>query len=373
MDVVELTGEFVRHNSASTRSNASVCAAIARKMRTAGLAVERLEYRDANHVRKVCLVGKKGQGAGGLALMGHSDIVPAEGWAWDPFAVIQKKGRLYGRGTADMKGALACMLVAVEGFSKSELKCPVYVIVTADEEIDCSGARYVAEHSKTFRKAGIAYGIIGEPTMLDVVYAHKGSLRIQATAKGRAAHSSTGRGINANHIMIPFLNDMLNIDRQIRENPKYRDESFSPPHSGCNIVISDGESASNITAPESRATVNCRPMPGHNWTPITKRIQALGKKHGVKLEISSSLRPVYTPPESRIVQEALKITGKRKPKTVPYGTDGMIFGKYMELVIMGPGDIAQAHTIDEWIAIDQLHKGVKAYAAMICRFCVEQG
>ena len=113
MDVVELTEEFVSHNSVSTRSNTSVSRAIARQMRAAGLTVERLRYRDPNHVLKICLVGKKGQGPGGLALMGHSDVVPAEGWAWDAFKTVQKKGRLYGRGTADMKGAIACMV----GFS----------------------------------------------------------------------------------------------------------------------------------------------------------------------------------------------------------------------------------------------------------------
>ena len=369
MDVLDLTAEFVSHNSASTRSNAGVSRAIGKRMRQAGLVVERLQYHDPNDVPKVCLVGIKGGGAGGLALMGHTDVVPAEGWAWNPFEAIQKNGRLYGRGSADMKGSIACMLVAAERFPLRELKRPVCVITTADEEVDCAGARYVAEHSKVFRKAGIPYGIIGEPTVMDVVHAHKGSIRIQATAKGRAAHSSTGRGINANHAMIPFLNDVLKIDRQIRTDRRYCDDAFDPPHSGCNIVMGDGETASNITARESRATINCRPMPGHNWEPVLRRIRSLGKKHHVKLQISSSLLPLHTPPDSRVIQEALRATRKRKPKTVPYGTDGMIFGRYMELAIMGPGNIRQAHTVDEWIAVDQLHKAVEVYAEMIRRFC----
>jgi len=369
MDVLDLTAEFVSHNSTSNMSNAGVSRAIGKRMRQAGLSVERIEYRDPNDVPKVCLVGIKGKGKGGLALMGHTDVVPAEGWAWDPFEAIQKDGKLYGRGSADMKGSIACMLAAAAQFPGRELRHPVCVITTADEEIDCSGARHVARNSEIFRKAKIPYGVIGEPTVMDVVYAHKGSIRIQATANGKAAHSSTGRGTNANHAMIPFLNDVLEIDRQLLQNPRYCDSTFDPPHSRCNIVISDGDTASNITARESRATINCRPMPGHDWEPVLRRVRSLGKRHRVKLQISSSLLPLHTPTESRVIQEALRATGKRKPRTVPYGTDGMIFGRYMELAIMGPGNIRQAHTVDEWIAIDQLHKGVETFAEMIRRFC----
>ena len=371
MDVVEVTRKFVSYNSASQLSNAAVSKAIARQMRQVGLKVERLEYRDKQGTVKVCLVGKKGRGAGGLALMGHSDVVPAEGWAFDPFKGLKKNGRLYGRGSADMKGSIACMLAAAERFSPGELKRPIYVVATSDEEIDCGGAAHVMKHSKTFKTSKIRYGIIGEPTLLDVVHAHKGSFRIHATAKGKAAHSSTGRGINANHTLIPFLNDMLKIDRDLQKSSRYRNEAFVPPHPTLNIVFSDGESASNITVPESRATINCRPMPGQNWDPVLNRVERLAQKHGVKVDIARSLVPLSTPTDSRIVREALRITGKRKPKTVAYGTDGMIFAKSMELVVLGPGNIAQAHTVDEWIALEQLHKGVDVFAEMLRRFCIE--
>ena len=313
----------------------------------------------------------KGEGKGGLALMGHSDVVPAEGWDEDPFKAVERAGKLYGRGSADMKGSIACMVTAANSLSKKELKRPIYVVTTADEETDCGGALETLKRSKTLKSSNVRYGIIGEPTLLDVVYAHKGSLKVQAIAGGRAAHSSTGRGRNANHRMIPFLNGMVELGEELQADPAYRDDRFDPPHCAYNIVISDGESASNVTPPESRATLNCRPMPGQDWAPIKKRIERLGKKHGVRLKIFDSLHPLSTPPDSRIVQEALRVTGKRKPKTVPYGTDGMIFGKAMELVVMGPGNIQQAHTTSEWIALEQLHKGVDVFTRMIRRFCVE--
>ena len=161
-------------------------------MRKAGLSVERLEYQNPDGILKVCLVGKKGEGTGGLAFLGHSDVVPAEGWARDPFKAVERAGRLYGRGCADMKGAIACMLMAANTFSKRELKRPVYVVTTADEETDCRGALETLKRSKMLRSSKVRYGIIGEPTLLDVVHAHKGSLKIFATARGKAAHSSTG-------------------------------------------------------------------------------------------------------------------------------------------------------------------------------------
>jgi len=371
MDIVEVTKEFVSHNSASQLSNASVTKAIARWMRKVGMKVEVLEYLDAQGVLKTCAIGKKGQGTGGLAMMGHCDVVPADGWATDPFKGVVKKGRLYGRGSADMKGSIACMLATVEAFSQKDLTRPIYVITTSDEEINCRGALEVFRRSKTVRSSKIRYGIVGEPTMLDVVHAHKGSGKIEAVAKGRAAHSSTGKGINANHRMVPFLNDLLQLAREVEADPAYRDEAFRPPHTCWNVVMGDGETASNMTAPESRATINCRPMGEQDMAPVWDKARRLAKSHGVQIKIYDSLKPLATPVESRVVQEALRITGKRKAKTVAYGTDGMIFGKGMELVVMGPGDIQQAHTADEWIEVDQLHKGVEVFTQMVRRFCIE--
>jgi acetylornithine deacetylase len=369
MNVIDLTAEFVSYNTVSNLSNAKCSAAMSKRMKEAGMKVERLQYSDPNGVTKVCLVGKKGKGKGGLAMMGHNDVVPAEGWAWDPFKLTKKKGLLYGRGSADMKGSVACMIATADRFKEKDLKQPIYVVVTSDEEINCGGAAWVYKHSKSLK--GCKYGIIGEPTMLDVVYAHKGSFKVDAQAKGLATHSSTGKGTNANHLMIPFLNDVLALGNKLKTDRRYTDDTFVPNYSPFNIVWTEGNTASNITAERSAALVNTRPMPGHDWEPVKKQIRAMAKKHGVKVAITDSLTPLNTPVDSRIVQEALSVTGKRKAKTVSYGTDGMIFGKNMELVVLGPGDIKQAHTIDEWIDPAQLKKGVDVFGQMVSRFCIE--
>ncbi len=371
MNPVELTKEFVSYNSTSYLSNVDVTNAMAQRMREAGLTVERIPYKDPNGVPKLNIVGKKGRGKGGLALMGHNDVVPATGWAWDPFKVVKKGSRIYGRGVADMKGSVACMIAAAAQFDAKTLKRPIYVVVTGDEEVNCLGADVVFKKSKVLKESQVRYGIIGEPTSLNVVQAHKGSVKISVTSKGRAAHSSMGIGINANHKLVPFLNDILAVDHELKTNPKYLNKNFTPSHSTLNMVIHGGEQASNITTPESGATINFRAMPGQNLDPLFKQIRASAKKHGVEISIYDALKPLDTPTESRIVQEALKVTGKRKPKSVAYGTDGMIFGQNMELVVLGPGDIKQAHTIDEWIEIEQLHKGVDIFSKMLNRFCIE--
>ncbi|MBK36701.1 MAG: acetylornithine deacetylase [Gemmatimonadetes bacterium] len=371
MNVVEMTGEFVSYNSASQFTNVPVSKAIAKRMREAGLKVETLSYNDANGVPKMSVVGKKGKGTGGIALMGHSDVVPAEGWAWDPFKLTRKNGRLYGRGSADMKGSVACMIDAASRLSARDLKQPIYVVATSDEEINCGGADYVHRHSRTLKEGKVRFGIIGEPTLLNVVVAHKGSYKVSVTARGKATHSSTGRGMNANHKMVPFLNEIIDIGKKLDKDPKFLDKRFTPPNCTMNIVMGDGNTAANITAPLSSATINCRAMPGQNWSSITKRIRALAKRHDVSVKIWDGLRPLDTPVDSRVVQEALSVTGKRTTKTVSYGTDGMVFGKTMECVVLGPGDIKQAHTIDEWILPEQLKKGVDVFGQMIARFCIE--
>jgi len=371
IDVFEATAEFVSHDSSSKKSNAGVSRAISKWMRKVGLKVEQIEYDDG--VKKVNLVGKKGKGTGGLALMAHCDVVPAEDWVAtpDPFKLTAKGSKVYGRGSADMKGSIACMLAAVERLPLSELKCPVYVVTTSDEEVGCFGAEAVQKRSRTLRQSKVRYGVIGEPTMLDVVYAHKGSSVIQVLSKGRSAHSSTGKGINANHKLIPFLNDMVQLGAKLQATKKWQHKDFTPPYVGWNIVMGDGGTASNITAPESHATINCRQMPGQDWSPIFKQVRQSAKKHGVQVNIHNNLSPLDTPIDSRVIREALAVTGKRKPKTAAYGTDGMVFGTEMELVVMGPGDIQQAHTNTEWMENDQFAQGINAFEAMIRRFCIE--
>src|SRR5437660_630242 len=213
MDALEYARRLVSFDSVSRRSNVPVTDFAEQSLRDLGFETERLEYDDAQGVCKACVVGKKGTGTGGLAYFGHTDVVPADPWFSSdhgPFEPTVKDGRLYGRGSCDMKGSIACMWAAAARFSKERLKRPIYVTCTADEEVGYVGAHEVARRSQLYREivAGSSHGIVGEPTRLEVVYAHKGTFGFSAVSHGRAAHSSTSHGINANLAMIPFLAEM---------------------------------------------------------------------------------------------------------------------------------------------------------------------
>jgi len=370
MDVVELTKDLVAFQSVSSDSNAEVSEFLAERLRELDFEVEYIECQVDTDAHKVSVVGKKGLGEGGLALLGHSDVVPAEGWEFDPFVAIEKEGKLYGRGCCDMKGPDACLLVAAETYQASDLKRPLTIVFTADEEVGCGGAKAVAKSSRLFREKGPNYGIIAEPTALTVVHAHKGIVNLRAIARGIPAHSSTGLGVNANLKMIPFLVEMKETHERLTTDEACFNHDFDPPFSDWNIGINDGGVPTNITAPQSICTINYRPMPGQDMEGLIRYFRDTCGRHGLEAEVGTLGGPFFTAADSPIVQAALEVMGQEKPATVSYGTDGMVFGPHLECVLLGPGDIAQAHTIGEWIEIEQLHKAVDVYRQLIERFCV---
>ena len=233
------------------------------------------------------------------------------------------------------------------------------------------GAKVVAKRSEMFNSDVVkAHGIICEPTRLEVVYAHKGTVGIRAVAQGRAAHSATAEGINANLKMIPFLGEMKKIHDELQSDPAYHNDEFDPPTPGWNIGINDNNPVLNITAPQSVATVYFRPMPGQDNAALLDRVRRAAEENDLALEIKQTGEPPYTPPDSELVREVLEATGRTTPCTVSYGTDAVVFGQHMPLVIFGPGNIAQAHTVDEWIELEQLEKGVELNCKLIERFCL---
>lgn len=374
MDAKELTKTLIGYNTVSTRSNVEVMDFLTETLEVVGCEVERVAYTDPGGVLKVNLIGRKGgthTGERGLALLGHIDTVPAIGWSENPFEARIIDGKMYGRGSCDMKGSVACMIEVASRYAASELTAPLYVVITADEEVGYLGATAVVEKSEMFKQHGFPrYGVVGEPTELHAVYGHKGVCRFTVTAHGYAAHSSTGKGDNANLKMIPFLTEMREIHHELTTDTQYFNSEFSPPFTDWNITFSDGECAANITPPLSVCNINYRPMPGHDTQAWVNRARASAERHGLDFEMFIEGPPVRTPPDAEIIQAALEITGEAAPRTVAYGTDATAFAQVMEIVIIGPGSILQAHTVDEWMALDQFDKGVTIFRRFVDRFCV---
>ena len=155
---VELTKELIRFDSISRNSNVPVSDHLHDQLDRLGFTIERIPYQDEDGIEKVSLVGRKGEGNGGLALLGHSDTVPVDGWEEDPFEAVVRQDKLYGRGSCDMKGSLACMLAAAESFSSTHLLAPLYIVFTADEEVGCQGAKEVLARSELFNEFDLKYG-----------------------------------------------------------------------------------------------------------------------------------------------------------------------------------------------------------------------
>ncbi len=374
MNAIELTKTLIGYDTVSPNSNVEVMDFLTQTLESVGCEVERVEYNDPAGVLKVNLIGRKGPNNGqrGLALLGHIDTVPAIGWSENPFEARIVDGKMYGRGSCDMKGSVACMIAVASRYDASNLHAPLYVVITADEEVGYFGATAVAEKSDMFNNIhGFPqYGVVGEPTELKAVYAHKGAVRFSVTAYGRAAHSSTGEGDNANLKLIPFLAEMRDIHQELMSDPQYFNSEFTPPYTDWNITISDGECTANITAPKSVCNINYRPMPGDDIQYWIDRGRDAAEKYGLEFDLFINAGPVRTPPDAEIIKAALEITRDTKPHTVAYSTDAAKFSKHMETVIIGPGSILQAHTVDEWMALDQFEKGIDIFSQFVDRFCV---
>lgn len=374
MDALEYTKQLCSFESTSVLSNVPVTDYAEDALRKLGFITERIEYEDKNGVQKACVSGRKGPGKGGMAYFGHTDVVPADPWLFTdhgPFEPTIVGDKLYGRGTCDMKGSISCMLAAAEQFSASDLKQPIYITCTADEEIGYGGAAQVAERGDLFLEMveGGANGIIGEPTLLEVVYAHKGTCGFKAISHGKAAHSSTREGVNANLKMIPFLAEMKAIHDEVEADPAWQHEEFDPPTLSWNIGINDHTSAINITPPQSVCTVYFRHMPGQDPDILLERVTRAAEVNGLELQITAKGKPLYIDRNSDYVVEVMQLAGRDAAQTVSYGTDGAMLGALKNLVVFGPGAIAQAHTHDEWVALEQLELGTKMYAKLIQHWC----
>ena len=367
-DPVALTKDLVAVDSVSRVSSAPVCDVVEDFMQRHGFEIERLSYRDDTGVRKDSVIGKKGRGAGGLAFYSHVDTVPGDGWSSDPHSPVVRDERLIGLGSCDMKGPLAATLCATAALRDEHLERAVYVAATADEEISGRGARQIDGESALYNAELPRCGVIAEPTSMVPVYAHKGGARVIVTAHGRAAHTSTGRGVSANLLMAPFLAELPGLAETFRTDESFWNRDFDPPTNGFNVVYTDFGTRPNVSAPKAVCTVSFRPAPGDRTQDVLDMVSERARAHGLEVEAHAGT-PFQVDPDSEVVRTALAATGADRARTVPYGTDAHAFKERVQLVVMGPGDIAQAHTDGEWIELAQLHRAVDVYRRMVQEVC----
>ena len=307
--------------------------------------------------------------AGGVALSGHTDVVPVDGqqWTTDPFVVAERDGKLYGRGTADMKGFLACVLASVPDFLRRSLTVPIHLAFSYDEEIGCLGVRpMIAEFGTRLIKPRMVF--VGEPTSMSVVDSHKGPVRWHLHIKGRAAHSSMAPlGVNSIAIAGKILRELADIEHELKLRPQ--DPRFDPPYATLQVTRIDGGTATNIVPVSCHLDFDVRAIPGVDIAAIDRRIRAFANnvcvpemrkvapEAGIDMVIANQVPPFAAGAQSEAVALALKLAGQNETHAVSYATEAGLFQVAgSPSVVIGPGDIAQAHTADEWIAKDQIDK-----------------
>jgi len=309
------------------------------------------------------------QGIAGVGLSGHTDVVPVAGQAWDtdPFTLSARDGRLHGRGACDMKGYLACVLAAVPDLVAAKLAVPIHIVFSYDEEVGCTGVRpMIAEFGRSLPKPRMVF--VGEPTTMQVVDAHKGPVRWRVDLAGRAAHSSLAPlGVNTITHAGRLLGELDRIEQELQALPP--SPRFDPPWTTLQVTRIEAGTANNIVPNACWFGFEIRGLPGCDPRSIEQRLIAFAERRclpemravapeaAITIARTNEVPAFAADPGSEVVTLALKLTSSNETFAVSYATEASLFHvDGAPAVVCGPGDIAQAHTANEWIAAAELDK-----------------
>ncbi|CAI8768847.1 acetylornithine deacetylase [Pseudomonas sp. IT-P258] len=306
--------------------------------------------------------------AGGIVLSGHTDVVPVDGQAWtfEPFSLSEANGKLYGRGTADMKGYLASVLAAVPMFLSSPLKRPVHLAFSYDEEVGCLGVRGLLEVLPQ-RIPAPALCLIGEPTELKPVLGHKGKLAMRCHVRGAACHSAYAPyGVNAIEQAARLIGRLGDIGATLAR-PTLHDKRFDPAFSTVQVGVIQGGTALNIVPADCRFDFEIRALP--DFAPqvvvdelqdyaeqtLLPAMQAVDTDTAIRFEKISAYPGLATPVDSAAARLIAQLCGSDAFSTVAFGTEGGLFDQAgIPSVVCGPGSMDQGHKPDEFVSVVQM-------------------
>lgn len=322
--------------------------------------------------KKFNLLASTGRGAGGLLLTGHTDTVPFDEGRWtrDPFTLSEHDNKLYGLGTADMKGFFAFILDALRDVDVTKLKKPLYILATADEETSMAGARYFSESTSLRPDCAI----IGEPTSLQPVRAHKGHMSSAVRVLGQSGHSSDpDRGVNA----IELMHDAIGRIMQLRDSLKdrYHNAAFAVPYPTLNLgSISGGDAANRICAC-CELHLDIRPLPGMTLNDLNgllnEALAPVSERWPGRLTVSELHPPIpgyECPPDHHLVQVVEKLLGT-EAEVVNYCTEAPYIQTLCPTLVLGPGSINQAHQPDEFLETRFIKPTQELIGKVVRHFC----
>jgi acetylornithine deacetylase len=378
MNTIDLTKELIAFDTTSRLSNLALIDWAQHLLENAGARCRRSYDASGKKANLFATFGPEGDG--GYVLSGHTDVVPVDGqdWSSDPFKAEVRGDKLFGRGTCDMKGFSGVALSLVPEIAKAALKRPIHLALSYDEEVGCTGISGLLDDLAA-AKIRPALCIVGEPTLMKVVGAHKGGTAVKTLCHGHEGHSSAPqKGASAVMMAGEFIANLVKVGVELQSD---RDPRFEPPYSTTQANIVQGGTALNILAREATITWECRTLPGRDPMDVVNRAKELaaeilpryqkGAPHAsIETTVTSSYPGLALDMDSPAVALAREISGANDVEAVAYGTEAGHFARAgIPAVICGPGSIDQAHKPDEFVALSELAACESFLRKVIARAC----
>jgi acetylornithine deacetylase len=375
----EILNRLLAFDTVSSQPNLALMDYVRALLEAEGIGVMLIPDGSGGKANLYATVGP--QGAGGVMLSGHTDVVPVDGQAWTvpPFAMTERDGKVYGRGAADMKGFVACAVAAMRTAARRPLQVPLHLALSYDEEIGCMGVRSLID-----MLAGAPvkprFCIVGEPTGMQVATGHKGKVALRATCTGREGHSALAPlALNALHLAADFLGAVRRLQADVAATG-LRDGDYDVPYTTLHVGKMSGGVQVNIVPNHATLDFEIRSLAGEDVAALIARLEAAAEaivaplrqefpEAAIRIEQLWDYPGLGTPSDAGVVNFVKGLTGANGTIKVAFGTEGGLFDRRLGIptVICGPGSMAQGHKPDEFVTLEQLARCNAMLAALIDR------
>ena len=370
-ETLKVLSELIKFQTVSGTSNLALIDYCEKRLSKVGASSFRTSDEAKKRFNLFSTVNGKGKINGnGIILSGHTDVVPASAkeWTSDPFTSKEKNNKVYGRGACDMKGVIACSLALAPYFASQNLKKPIHFSFTYDEETACQGAPVMIKELKK-RNLNCSVCIVGEPTNMKAVQAHKGCYEYSTYFTGLAGHGSApDKGVNAVEYATRFINKLLELREELKKR-KPKNSIFTPPYTTLGVGRIKGGLARNVIADQCVVDWELRPVVPEDGVYVNKTMDTYVKdvllpemkkvypKADIKKEIIGEIIGFNKEENSDAINLVCNLTGDNSREVVSFGTEAGLFQEIgISTVVCGPGSVEPAHTIDEFVSYEQLKK-----------------